>query len=153
MDWESRRDQKNSSFCVPTVYEGKYEEESDQTESQQEYTGQRTERDEIEGTAAIAEPVRFPFDRVERLAIDKQAVFIKPEGLLEMDQDLFGQAMARSLLQHETAKESAPDEIDQGEQKRLGQGEMYLDRRQQQREASFVHGVCTLPVCRVDTEP
>jgi hypothetical protein len=113
---------------------GEYEEESDQTESQQKYPGQRTERDEIERTAPIVEPVRFPFDRIERLALEEQTFFIKPERLLEVDLDLFGQAVAGLLLQHETAKESAPHEIDKGEQERLGYGKMDFDGSQQQRE-------------------
>ena len=49
-------------------------------------------------TGPVGQPCRFPFGRVQRLVIDKQAVFIKPECLFELDQNLFRQVVPMLLL-------------------------------------------------------
>ena len=100
---------------------------SGQDEGEEENSGQRTEWGEIDRTGAIIEPGRLPFGRIECLIFDKQAILIKPERLFQLDQDLFGQPVAISLLYDQPAKESAPDQGDETQEDGLRCGEPAFD--------------------------
>ena len=55
-------------------------------------------------SGAILEPGGFPFGGIQRLMLDKQAIFIKAERLFELDQYLFGQPVPILLLEDQPAK-------------------------------------------------
>ena len=51
---------------------------------------------------AIPQPGGFPLGWIKRLMLDEQSVFIKAEGLFELDQDLLGQSVTMLLLKNRT---------------------------------------------------
>ena len=69
-----------------------------QDQSKEKDAGQSAQGGIVVQAGPVGQPGRFPFGGVERLVIDKQAVFIKPERLFELNQDLFRQVVPMLLL-------------------------------------------------------
>jgi hypothetical protein len=82
----------------------------------------------------VGQPGRFPFGGVERLVIDKQAVFIKAERLFELNQHLFRQAVPMLLLQDQPAEQCTPRQAPESQQYAFRRREPRLHGTQKQRK-------------------
>src|SRR5688500_1719491 len=83
-------------------------------------------------TGSVGQPCGFPSGGIQCLVFNKQALFIKPQCLLQLDQNLFCEAVPVLLLQNQSAKKSAPCQAAEGEQAGLHQGQTGFDRAQKQ---------------------
>lgn len=84
--------------------------------------------------AAIPKPGGFPFGWIERLMLDEQAVFIEPERLFELDQNLFGQPVAMLLLKNQAAKQPAPDQAAHRQQQGFSSRQAAFEGTEEERE-------------------